>query len=381
MALSTAIKVDDVGNQGDVGLSDFEVVASYNWLDELQPTILVPGAPPIWSPPSEITNLKPDSGGRYIDQNADRMPRSPLEPLIRSVQTQQPTFDFGNVDLIADRRSVRQLYGFTSGSARPFEFGVETIGETTVFTRLEPSSRETYAPEKFVGFRQSFEAAFTKLHPTVKGSTSHHRILSYNLGGIKILLRSGTDAYRLSGSALPSGHLSSGDEGEEFPKNIKVLTLKRPDFSQPTSLSTEELRIVKGGYEVKQADVLEMATHTKTKPSVLKEKMIDLFLSQTECFVEAKYQIVGARDDLTVMEGRFDDIKLEEMAQRINEWEVEHQMELKKLVQILENINHEARKMAKPCVVRYTGEGQPTISAARDGQVPSLSEELKRLFL
>ena len=37
------------------------------------------GVPPVWGPPQTDPVLKPDTGGRYVDQNADRTPGSPLQ--------------------------------------------------------------------------------------------------------------------------------------------------------------------------------------------------------------------------------------------------------------------------------------------------------------
>lgn len=81
--------------------------------------------------------LKPDTGSRYVDQNTDRYPWSPLEPLIRAVLELQPKFDLGMMDIVTDRRPFRRLFAFVSGDGEDFEFGVESIGTTLLFARMK----------------------------------------------------------------------------------------------------------------------------------------------------------------------------------------------------------------------------------------------------
>lgn len=85
-----------------MNMENFSVVATYNRLDRLVPTILVSGLPSIWSPPVDAPDLRPDSSSRYIDQNAHRMSQAPLDPLTRAVQAQRPVFDFTAVDFVTD---------------------------------------------------------------------------------------------------------------------------------------------------------------------------------------------------------------------------------------------------------------------------------------
>lgn len=60
--------------------------------------------------------LPPDSGLVYIDQNAARNPRSPLEPLFRALYTEHPSFDPRVVDLVTDRNKIRKLLLFVQGA-------------------------------------------------------------------------------------------------------------------------------------------------------------------------------------------------------------------------------------------------------------------------
>jgi len=381
MAPTVISKDDSNPAHGTIALSDLTVIASYNWLDQPEPTILVPGMPAIWSPPTHVLALKPDSGSRYIDQNADRMPYSPLEPLLRAVQTHRPDFDLSELDFVCDRRPLRLVYGFITGDRKDFQFGVEAIGKTTVFTRAEPHSRETIAPNTFAGYRASFEEAYTELHPDAKGSRSHYRIATYTLGGLKLLVRSGVDAYRpTTVDELPKEPLGSDYNQQDLPRNMNNLSLSRQEPSASAPSTPDELQVVKGGHDVPQAAVLELSTHSNAKPPAIHKKVIDLYLSQTPCFVEGIYISVGPHYDLSAQRGRFMFIQ-EHVTKRIDEWEKQHQDELKTLVGVLKQIVSGARTLGKSCVVRFDGVGDLKLERAGDEGIPSLPEKWKEVLL
>lgn len=377
----------DSPSNSPIELSQFSAVASYNWLDSAQaPTILVPGIPPIWSPPTDTPALKPDSGTRYIDQNTDRMPQSPLEPLIRAVQTYRPDFKLYEMDLVTDRRCLRQLYGFISGDEKTFRFGVESVGNVTVFTRAEPQSRETLSRNTFAGYRQSFEEAYTRLHGSARGSTSHHRIVNYTIGGMNFLVRSGTDAYlRSAGEAAAEEFVNqradANNGDENFSKNIKTLSLNKPITSTSALSATDDLQIVRGLSGIFQDAVLELSTHTASKPSVIDAKMVDLYFSQTPLFVEATFRSTGPRHYLPAQRARFENVTITDVRSQTKEWEAEHQSELNALVNVLRQIIAKARGIGRPCSVRYEGGKHLKVEEVKHGEMPSLPEGLKNVFL
>jgi hypothetical protein len=374
-------KPDSSPRDGPVALSDFAVIASYNWLDEPQPTILVPGMPAIWSPPLEIQALKPDSGTRYVDQNADRMPCSPLEPLLRAVQTHRPGFDLSELDIVCDRRPLRLLHGFMVGDQEAFQFGVEAVGNTTVFTRAERTSRETIAPNTFAGYRASFEEAYTKLHPDAKGSTSHYRIVTYTLGGLKLLVRSGVDAYRPSAVGEHLNEPSGSDYSQEdCTRNMKNLSLNEGPSTSAAS-TAGELLVIKGGRDVPQAAVLELSTHAHLKPSAIHRKITGLYFSQTPCFVEGSFISTGPRYNVSAQRARFGLVAVNDVTKWTAQWEKQHQDKLKTLVHVLKQIVSGARTLGKPCVVKFDGVGDLRLERAGDEDIPSLSEKWKEVLL
>ena len=382
MASFVDLKAGNTAYHDSIELSEFSVVASYNWLDETQPTILVPGIPPVWSPPSDVPALNPDTGTRYIDQNKDRMPDSPFEPLICAIQAHRPDFDFSAVDIITDRRSLKQLYGSISGDTQVFEFGIVVIGNSTVFTRAQPESRETIPPNKFVGYRQSFEEAYTKIHSVARGSTSHHRLVTYKIGGLQFLVRSGTDAYRPSAiGEIRTAPPNSQSGEEEFTRNIKTLSLDKGISSGLSSFTTHELRVRKGGFDVPQAAILELSTHTAARPSIVETKMVDLYFAQTPCFAEATFRSSGPRDDLAAQRARFEDITIQDVTGLSQKWEKDHQDELSELIDLLKQVTTCARTLDSPCILKSMSRGIVRVEEVKDRQIPTFSNRSMRLFL
>jgi hypothetical protein len=63
-------------------MTNFKHLSSYNWIDtpNNNPKIVVPGCPPLWSPPKGPQELKKDSVFYYNAPNAAHHHESPLEP-------------------------------------------------------------------------------------------------------------------------------------------------------------------------------------------------------------------------------------------------------------------------------------------------------------
>jgi hypothetical protein len=133
-----------------------------------------------------------DFGLIYIAQNAFRHPESPLEPLFRSLYTEKPSYNIHQVDLITDRNNVRKLLSFVNpnlsrNGLEPFTIEIEATSNTAMFCRAETETRTFIRPHDFRGYGHEFEKAFTTTQ--VSGSTGHHRIISYDWGNLKFIVK------------------------------------------------------------------------------------------------------------------------------------------------------------------------------------------------
>lgn len=316
----------------------------------------------MWNPPSVAPHLKPDSGTYYVDQNEDRNPRSLLEPLILAVLHMQPDFDLALVDIITDRRPLHLLHAFVNGNAHDFEFKAEVIHDTILFARKEEQSRRTIAPGEFAGYRHAFEEEYTSLKGCAKGSTSHHRIMGYNFGGFRFLIRSAVDAYLENLTVTPeeSRSVQVFDE-DDIAKYMKSASLVG---EAPTTQRTSKIpvTVVDGGEHIPHGALLELKTRSKfsKSPFTLEDKIFDLWVSQTPNFVLASYQNATLkRSAIRSFQPRlaeFVDLDVKPMRNVLKEWESKNEEKLRRLLIVLRKVVEAVKIMHAPCVVRYEQE-------------------------
>lgn len=183
-------------------ISDCEDIASYNWIQENVPTILIPGMqnpfsnvwclplhnqkmnltlakgkPPAWTPPVSPIKLREDNGSYFRDPNAARYPNHPIEPAVRAIFACQPDFRGYEIDLFACSRTLGDLLRFVRGVDKSFRILVEAVGNTVFFVRRENSPTELIPDVR--GYGHSFPEAYTTWGSNVKKSESHQRIVGY----------------------------------------------------------------------------------------------------------------------------------------------------------------------------------------------------------
>lgn len=390
-------------------ISEFEDLASYNWLDEPDPTILVPGnshifqksfllssrlmlilvqgIPPTWNPPGVAPHLKTDSGAYYIDQNEDRNPRSLLEPLILAVVHMRPHIDLTLVDIVTDRRPIHLLHAFLNGKADDFEFKAEVVNDTVLFARKEVQSRQMGEPGRFTGYRHAFEEEYTTLKGCAKGSTSHHRIVRYKFGGFRFLVRSSVDAYleTLTETAGKSASVEPLDDND-IAKYMKSASLAGGGPKLQTSKAP--VTIVDGGENIPHGALLELKTRFKfsTNPFDIEDKIFDLWMSQTPNFLLASYQNAGpkryGRHSLSQPRlGEFVDFDIKPMPDVLREWESKNEVILRRLAILLREVVHAVKRIRAPCVVRCKPEAGLQVLRAGDEARPLLPEDLYKVWV
>jgi hypothetical protein len=389
-AVTISLPADDATqDQAHIDISQVEDVASYNWLDKHTPTVLVPGIPPVWHVPAITPHLKPDTGTCYVDQNLDRNPWSPLEPLIRAIITTHPDFDFNGLDIVTDRWPIRRLLEFVGGAADDFEFGLEVLGKAVLFTRMEKQSRQLISPGTFQGYRRAFEEAYTKIPSSAQGSTSHHRVIRYRIGSLQLLVRFAVDAYLQE--EIP-GHIKSASKDIYEPKDLvtfmKATSLSTDAPSIDTTPEAPGVTVVRGGQVIAHSALLELTTRFKFArvPFDIENKFPDLWLSQMQHYVVAFHQNVGTKwsrqkSGLARL-AEFKDIEIKHISEdHLRSWEESNQTDIRKLVMVLQQILNQAMAMEAPCIVRYSkSEGHLTLSKVAGEKFAGLPKDLRGKF-
>lgn len=297
------------GGRDECKITEVEHLSSYNWTDSKNPVILVPGFPGAWNPPRQPKKLQKDVGLILIAQNAYRMPERPMEPLFRAVVNQRPDFQIPLSDVITDRNNLRKLLSYVQDKGlEPFTIKLELVGSTLLLSREEAKTFEIIEEHEFKGFGHEFKKVYTKNR--FKQSTGHHRIITYKLGHLKIVLRHKTDGYL---------------EDESIDNLLDNLTLA----SKKKSLRFEDsrLEVELQGEDVPLASTIEIKTRTQAKPILIDDVAPQLWLSQTPNLVRAYHR-----------HGLFDLPKVENVQVQINQWEERNKSSISNLVSLLDKL-------------------------------------------
>ncbi|OKL63053.1 hypothetical protein UA08_02021 [Talaromyces atroroseus] len=339
-------------------ITDVQHLSSYNWIDAPEPTIVVPGAPRLWSPPRDHQRVPKDSGRVYANQNAARHPDSPLEPLFRALYIENPSFDISSVDLVTDRNSIRKLLSFINpmlakNGLEPFIINVEVTKNTAIFCRTGTDAVQFIGPNDFVGYGKEFEKAFTISE--VENSTGYHRIISYRFGDIKLMVRYETDGYiGLTSKAPNRSTRVKNDNQSEMTVPMTLPSLERRNHAASVG---SKLVIKKDGKAVPKDSILEIKTRVFHKPIDLQEVLPQLWVSQTLNLVRASHNY-----------GLFERPKVEGITDEIREWEDSHQRDLKNLVTLIKKIIDVVKKSDGSAVVQYDNAIDRLLVSKADGR-------------
>lgn len=258
-------------------LEKVRAVSSYSWTDNPQPTILVPSSPGIVQDVRLPLTLKKDTGVEFINMNSALLPSAPFAPLFEAVNHLEPDYRWPELDILTDRNGFRKLLRWMTGKAdRDFRIDMELVGDKTVIlNRWEEHNKETRYDSS--GYGRNFEVAYST-SPGKKRALGHHRIIEYEFGGMKLMMRFEVDACLPAASTLDLDDLTKGLGGLSITKKKKEPT----SGSNPDTL-TGLIRIIPSGELVSQDRLVEVTTRSEKTFSKLNwgDPYPQIYLSQT----------------------------------------------------------------------------------------------------
>ncbi|KAI9831933.1 MAG: hypothetical protein M1819_004655 [Sarea resinae] len=315
-------------------ITDCECIASYSWLNEKEPTILVPGKPPTWTPLHAAVPLKEDSGTYFRDPNAARYPSYPIEPAVRALLAEHEGFPTTSIDVFGCGSTIGNLLRFIQRDTKPFRFLVEMVGNTVFFVRRENSPTETIPDVR--GYGHSFPEAYTTWDADVKGSEFHQRIIRYKFGGLSFLVRFESDGYQKDlvsdpepgEPEQPSLSQTTANIDEPIPASFDTL-LAVTSLDMKPSLPAKELTIKTGGRRIPQEAVFELKTRSAWRKDhdLLSDQIARLWVRQIPNFIVAYHK-----------SGSFEDIRIRNVRKEIDAWELLNQHNLRLLTALIRKI-------------------------------------------
>ncbi|KUI69312.1 hypothetical protein VM1G_04997 [Cytospora mali] len=305
-------------------ITDCRAVASYNWLDREDPTIVIPAR-----------QFEPDNGQYFRDPNAAHYSKHPFEPAITAVLAMDSNIS-RDVDIVACGSTLGNLLRFIRGEDKQFRVLVEVVEGTVFFIRRENTARELIPDVK--GYGHSFPEAYTTWDADVKGSVSHQRVLSYQFGGLGILLRFEGDGYLLDGGEKKHGNdkpssFSDLDATQTVDGLVDELDRNRLTGAQPANGGS--LEVAYGGDLVSQDRVFELKTRSvrrkesETYEDTFGDQLPRLWVAQIPNFILA-YHKHGLFEE--------DEIGVRDVRSDIKSWERDHVDVLSRLAALIHHI-------------------------------------------
>jgi len=221
------------------------------------------------------------------------------------------------VDLVTDRNSLRKLLDFVSGHSREsWHIDVELVNETMFLTRFEKDEVRYITGSFFSGYGHEFEKAFLRFESGLENSSSHQRIIEYEIGGMKWVVRFEADGYF---KANAENEVNAG-----LSVALDELSLESELEQQSTFL--EGMNCIQKGHLVSPESIIEVKC-TGGKSNQLSIKTPQCWFSQTGHYFVGRHS-----------EGLVNKVNKTEMGPVFHSWENNHQENLRKLVTLIKEI-------------------------------------------
>ena len=298
------------------------------------------GSPPAWTPPATDSQLKPDSEDVFRDINAAHYPSYPWEPTFRSLQAMQPDHDLQSVDIVGCGSTLGNLLRCAGSKSKTFRFDVYVIGNTVLFVRKESSPTELITDLQ--GYGHTFPEGYTIWDPDVRNSCSHQRIIQYEFGGLKFLVRTETDGYVKEAAAKELSSAANSTSQLSIDDAVAKMAVSNAEVAQD-----RQLQVKMQGTKVHQDQIFDIKTRASYKPYDMNEILPRLWLNQTSKFLIAYHE-----------RGLFDKPEVQDVSQEVIQWEEDNSSLLARFHALVKRIVDVVRDSEEEqCEVSWDGQG------------------------
>lgn len=255
----------------------------------------------------------------------------PAEPAFRALLAMHSDFDLSALDIVGCGSTLGNLLRFCGRINRDFRFNVDLVGDTVFFIRKESSP--TVLISDICGYGHAFPEAHTTWEPDVKGSASHQRIIRYDFGGLKFMVRSESDGYLKQEVELDTQpkDVAATNTSKSEKDLIKAQSATQADNStlfetltvtSKHSTTDGPLEIEMRGRQIPQKAIFDLKTRAKEtrRPIDMDEIHRRLWVNQTPYFMFAEH-----------FRGSFEpgDIQPMRISDGMAKWESDHEALLK----------------------------------------------------
>lgn len=215
-----------------------------------------------------------------------------------------PDLDLSSFDVVGCGSTLGNLLRFCGGIDKDFRLDIDRVGDTVFFIRKE-SSPTALIPDVY-GYGHSFPEAHTMWEPVVKGSASHQRIIQYDFGGLKFLVRSESDGYLKQAARLDAqpNDAETAHTSKVLPESREKLAKAQEEGEADNYALLEALGVTRGpsstvrplhiemrGRRIPQKAIFDLKTRAKEtlRPIDMDEVYPRLWVNQTPYFIFAEH--------------------------------------------------------------------------------------------
>ena len=329
-------------------ITDCQYVASFNWRHSRGPCVFIPGKS-VSKQHLHANRRSRGTNSRLMDAQENHLggplstspenslwtrvsvlstgwhcPTHPFEATALSVLHTQPEPSKTPLDIVCSSSSLGYLVSLciNENDFREFRALVEVVGGVVHIFRRENAPDEMIQGVK--GYGHTFPATYTTWDAGTEGSTSHQRVIKYNLGGLNILLRGEVDGY-LPDAAKPAQPQRKETSLDELADKLASSSLSQ----RAVDTSASSVTIKAAGSPVPQSSLFDLKTRSihRKDDDILSQQIPRLWRSQTPNFILAFHD-----------RGTFNDISVKNVQDRIDEWERENAEGIALLVALLHRI-------------------------------------------
>lgn len=281
----------------------------------------------------------------------------------------QPSYSLLPIALVTDRNSLRKLFDYVSGHpGEHWRIEAELVEGTLFLTRWEANSVRIITGSLNSGYGHEFEKAFLKFEEDLRDSSTHHRIIEYEIAGMKWVVRYEADGYS-NDKQENEGSMAVG-VSETYPEVTAAVERLSLEF-QPQPMMLEGVTVIQRGHLVSPESVIEVKCTTR-KGSQIRSKTPQCWFSQT------RHLFVGRHQD-----GQVNRVTKTEMSHVFDNWEKAHQDELRKLTALVNEIKVIAGQVSgRKCSIICNPREEPKalrVSRSNDNRL-TISPEVREKY-
>lgn len=245
-----------------------------------------------------------------------------MRSVFHAARNQNRNFDVSSVDVVVNGESLDGIFAFASSFNRePFQCEIQMVGKTLFIAGKGKTEGNEIFP---LGYGLQFQKANTSWHQAVRGSISHQRMITYELGGLRILLRHSANGFFTDIFEPEPGIDPDGDpvDGVSRALDKTVIAEKGPG-----------LTITTAGFDVPQKAVFDIKTRSFRNPLDINTVIHTFWSRQIHHIIYAEHS-----------RGEFhaEKMKIKPLTDDIQQWEKDKQVELERFVMVLHELISEA---------------------------------------